>query len=198
MIMTAWSSACERNKDPILAYLRQWLKSGDHVLEIGSGSAQHAQYFTQAISGLTWQCSECPEALADLAACLDGRLSEVLLPALSLDVNAAWPEELYQAVFTANTLHIMDWPSVLSFLAAAPDRLEVGGHLIVYGPFKYADRYTSASNLEFDQWLRQRDEHSGIRDLQEISRILLNKGMVQLDDVDMPVNNQLLRWVKQE
>ena len=188
-----FSPACERNKGPILAVLKEWLPAHAQVLEIGSGSGQHAAFFCQQIAGLSWQTSERQESLTDLQAQLEA-LSPTLPPAIALDVTDAgqWPSQSFDAVFSANTAHIMSAAAVTHLLAGASLVLRPSGLLLLYGPFHDGGVHTAASNLSFDAHLRNLDPAMGVRDALELKRQALAVGLEPLDDVAMPANNRTL------
>ena len=188
-----FSPACERNQGPILAVLQDWLPAGAKVLEIGSGSGQHAAFFCQQIAGLTWQASERQDNLAALQAQL-AALSPGLPPAIALDVTDAgqWPRQSFDAVFTANTTHIMPASAVPLLLAGAARVLRPGGVLLLYGPFHDGGVHTAASNAAFDQHLRSLDPAMGVRDALELVEQAQGLGLAPLADVAMPANNRIL------
>lgn len=195
-----FSAACERNKAPILAVLREWLPPGARVLEIGSGSGQHARFFCQQIAGLHWQCSERPEAWADLAAALadvaPGPLAAgvTLAAPIALDVSQAepWPGGDYDAVFTANTCHIMPEAALAPLLAGSRRALRPGGLLLLYGPFHDNGVPTAASNAAFDAHLRSLDPAMGVRDAVRLKAQALQLGCQPVADIAMPANNRIL------
>lgn len=194
------SEACERNKGPILEVLRRCLADSRRVLEIGSGTGQHAAHFSSHLPHLTWQPSDRGEYLPILRRQLLQHPSNLLEP-MELDVRAhPWPVEGIDAVFTANTLHIMDWAAVQALFrgigtvlggASAAARPAV---LCVYGPFRYGGRYTSASNGAFDRFLQERDPLSGIRDFEAVDALARSAGLNLQADHALPANNQLLVW----
>lgn len=188
------STACERNRDPILAVLQEHFADRRTVLEIGSGTGQHAVYFAAALPWLTWQTS-------DREANLDGIhlwLDEAALPntpaPLALDVNAPWPAFRADAVFSANTLHIMAWPEVERLFAGLPAATETGARLVVYGPFNYGGKFTSDSNAAFDASLKAQHAHMGIRDFEAVDALAAAAGFSLLEDRAMPANNRCLVW----
>jgi SAM-dependent methyltransferase len=195
-----YSAACERNKAPILAVLRAWLPPGARVLEIGSGSGQHARFFCQQLAGLHWQCSERPEAWADLAEALaaaaPGELATgASLPApISLEVRQAepWPGGDYDAVFTANTCHIMPEAALAPLLAGSRRALRPGGRLLLYGPFHDNGVPSAASNAAFDAHLRSLDPAMGVRDAVQLQAQARSLGLAPLADIAMPANNRIL------
>jgi SAM-dependent methyltransferase len=193
--MLPHSEACERNKQPILRILADVLRDASSVLEIGSGTGQHAAHFATHLPHLSWQPTDRREYLAGLSERVRLEGPSNLCAPLELDVcSGAWPTTSFDAVFTANTLHIMSWPEVKALLSGAAARLAPGGHLLVYGPFRYAGRYTSHSNAIFDDQLRARDPASGIRDFEAVHEIACSVGMAVEADHAMPANNRLVIW----
>ena len=186
--------ACERNREPILAVLREHFADRRRVLEIGSGTGQHAVHFAAAMPWLSWQCSDRAEHLPGIRLWLDeAGLSNTPAP-VELDVTGGWPRRRFDAVFSANTLHIMGWPEVERFFAGVGEVLEPDGVLAVYGPFNYYGAYTSDSNREFDAWLKARDPRSGLRDFEAVDALARGVGLVLAADVAMPANNRTLVW----
>ena len=192
-----FSPACERNREPILAVLRRHLAASRRVLEIGSGTGQHAVHFAAAMPFLTWQCSDVAEHLPGIEAWLsDASLPNTPSP-IELDVaRGPWPRNRFDAVFSANTLHIMGWPEVEAFFAGLQTVLGDQGTLVVYGPFNQGGDYTSNSNREFDGWLKARDPRSGIRDFEAVDALARAIGMALAEDVAMPANNRCLAWCR--
>jgi len=187
-----WSEACERNREPILSVLRRWLPPHARVLEIGSGSGQHAVAFSRSLAGVHWQASEHPDAVAPL----NERLrSEGPLPeALTLDVQdrQQWPRHAYDAVFSANTCHILPREGVSSLLAVAAAVLQPGGLLLLYGPFKDGGVHTAESNTAFDAHLRSLDPRMGVRDALALKAEALALGLTAETEEAMPANNRIL------
>src|ERR1700722_4405701 len=179
--MLPLSEACERNKEPILAVLRACFADRAEVLEIGSGTGQHAVYFARALTHLTWHPTEQLAYLEDLTerVKLEGP-ANLRAPTL-LDVRqAVWPLRGVDAMFTANTLHIMSWPEVSALFRGCGGVLAPRGVLCIYGPFRYAGRYTSDSNRDFDRMLQERDPQSGLRDIEAVS-LLAEQYRLHLD-----------------
>ncbi len=203
MSQQRWSEACERNRDPILAVLRLHLQGRQRVLEIGSGTGQHAEYFAAQLPHLLWQASDHPDYLPGIAERLAEAglanapppwpLQAVLAPVPGL---APLPETPlgFDAVFSANTLHIMSWPHVQAFFAGLPAVMADDALLCVYGPFNYNGNYSSDSNRHFDGWLKARDPASGIRDAEAVDALAAAQGLRLVDDVAMPANNRLRVW----
>ncbi len=193
--MLAVSEACERNKGPILAVLGAELAASRSVLEIGSGTGQHAVHFARHLAHLSWQPTELGAELGPLTERILVEGPPNLRPAIALDVAAhPWPVERVDAVFSANTLHIMPWEAVEHFFHGIGAVLAAPGVLCVYGPFRYGGGYTSESNAEFDRYLRRRDPLSGIRDFEALERLAAAAGLVLAADHAMPANNQTLVW----
>ncbi|MEO7053004.1 MAG: DUF938 domain-containing protein [Rhodanobacter sp.] len=188
------SPASERNRAPILEVLREYFADRRQVLEIGSGSGQHAVHFAAALPQLTWQCSDRAENLPGLRAWLDeAALANTPAP-LELDVGDRWPSGPFDAIFSANTLHIMAWPEVRQFFAQLPAVTRADGLLVIYGPFNYQGRYSSDSNAAFDQWLKDRGAHMAIRDAGDVDALAMTAGFSLLDDRAMPANNRCRVW----
>lgn len=193
--MLPFSEACERNKGPILAVLREALAESTSVLEIGSGTGQHAVHFARQLLHLDWQPTDRGEYLPSLAARIALEGPPNLRSPVELDVDGRnWPFGGMDAVFSANTLHIMSWSTVASFFEGIGRVLLQGGLLLVYGPFRYDGAFTSASNAAFDADLRSRDPASGIRDFEAVDALARTQGLCLVKDHAMPANNQLLAW----
>jgi len=188
--------SCDRNRDPILAVLRHHFAEVASVLEVGSGTGQHAVYFALKMTWLDWQTSDREENLPGIGQWLEEAMLPNTPPPIILDVDGPWPTQRYNAVFTANTLHIMGWDSVQAFFRGVGQVLGPRGSLVVYGPFNYEGRYTSDSNREFDGWLKARDPQSAIRDFEAVDALAREQGLLLIDDVAMPANNRCLVWRK--
>ncbi|WP_213602332.1 DUF938 domain-containing protein [Pseudoxanthomonas japonensis] len=189
-----FAPSCERNQGPILEVLQRHLAEARCVLEIGSGTGQHAVHFAAAMPWLTWQSSDRADNLPGIAAWLDEAALPNTPPAVELDVDRRWPAARFDAVFTANSLHIMGWPQVEAFFAGVGGILERNGLLIVYGPFNYGGDFTSDSNRAFEQWLKARDPASGIRDFEAVDALARAIGLALVEDNAMPANNRCLVW----
>ena len=186
--------ACDRNREPILAVLRECFADRSRVLEIGSGTGQHAVHFAAALPHLTWQCTERDENLAGVRMWLDEAALPNTPPPIALDVGGRWPRARYDAVFSANTLHIMGWPEVERLFAALPDVLDDAATLAIYGPFNFGGSFTSDSNAAFDASLRARDPRQGLRDAEAVDALARAAGFGSLEDRAMPANNRCLVW----
>lgn len=193
--MRPYSEACERNREPILTVLREAFASARDVLEIGSGTGQHAVYFGQHLPHLVWHAADRPEHHAGIQSWItDAALPNVRMP-VALDVrDTPWPVSAVDAVFTANTLHIMDWDAVQALFRGVARVLNVGGTLVIYGPFNYGGGFTSASNARFDASLRARGVGSGLRDFEAVNALALGIGLMLISDNAMPANNRTLVW----
>lgn len=189
-----FSEACERNKAPILAELQQRFGPTRRVFEIGSGTGQHAVFFAQAMPRWTWQCSDVPAHLPSLRQRIDASGLPNLPEPLAWDVNQPRPSGGFDAVFTANTLHIMGWAEVQRLFDALAALLVEGGIFSVYGPFNDGGRFTSDSNARFDAALRAADPRRGIRDLQAVDALAQAAGLRRLCDSAMPANNRCVSW----
>jgi len=195
-----FSAACERNRAPILAVLHQAFRDSREVLEIGSGTGQHAVHFAAALSGLHWQPTERAAQLPGLRARIALEGSENLRAPLELELETGpWPADPtagrpWDAAFSANTLHIIAVALVERFFAGVGATLAPRAHLAVYGPFRYAGRFTTESNAQFDAALKQRDPDSGIRDAEWVQQLAAAQRFALVADHPMPANNQLLVW----
>ncbi|MDR7068778.1 cyclopropane fatty-acyl-phospholipid synthase-like methyltransferase [Pseudoxanthomonas japonensis] len=189
-----FAPSCERNQGPILEVLQRHLGDTRRVLEVGSGTGQHAVHFAAAMPWLAWQCSDRADNLPGIAQWLDDAALPNPRQAIELDVDGSWPRNTFDAVFTANSLHIMGWPQVEAFFAGVGAVLELGGLLTVYGPFNYGGEFTSDSNRAFEQWLKDRDPVSGIRDFEAVDALARGIGLVLIEDNAMPANNRCVVW----
>ena len=197
-----FSQACENNQQPILEVLQQELKNSHHVLEVGSGTGQHSVYFAPRLTHLHWQTSDVYANHAIINAWHAAYPAPNLYAPLSFDVASdSIPinktiNAPYDAVFTANTLHIMSWSLVTRLFETVGDMLPLEGKLIIYGPFNENGRYSSESNRQFDHSLRQRDSNSGIRHLEDVIDLANSHHLVLSNTYMMPANNQILVFQK--
>jgi cyclopropane fatty-acyl-phospholipid synthase-like methyltransferase len=195
--MLPFSEACERNKGPILEVLRVAFADRTQVLEIGSGTGQHAVHFAAHLTHLTWHPTEQLAYLPDLASRVKLEGARNLRQPTVLDVRQTiWPLRNVDAVFSANTLHIMGWSEVEAMFRGVDAVLSPHGIVCVYGPFRYDGRYTSESNRDFDDMLKERDPLSGLRDLKELSALADRHALRLRIDHDLPANNRLLEFVR--
>jgi SAM-dependent methyltransferase len=197
--MKPYAESCEKNKEPILAVLKEIFAERKRVLEIASGTGQHAVHFGRELPHLIWQPSELAQQLPGVQAWLDEAQLSNVLPPLAIDVNdACWQVATVDAIFNANTVHIISWPEVESLFAHIARAIAPGGCVCLYGPYNYNGKFTSESNARFDAWLKSRDPNSGVRDFEAVSRLAASHGLELLRDVAMPSNNRMLVWRAQE
>jgi len=192
-----FAESAEQNKGPILGVLRAWFTEPGSVLEVGSGTGQHAVHFAAAMPHLVWQPTEVEGRIEGIEAWrLDAGLAN-LRPVQVLDAAGVWPTERYDYAFTANTAHIMHWPAVVATLAGVAGALHRGGVFAMYGPFARGGRHTARSNLEFDRSLRRMDPGMGVRDIDDLLREALPLGLQLVETVAMPADNFTLIWRRQ-
>lgn len=189
-----YAEACDQNRDPILTVLAPLVRERHRVLEIGSGTGQHAVYFAAALPHLLWQSSDRRENLAGIQCWIEEAGLNNLLPPLELDVLNHWPAECFEAIFSANTAHIMGIDAVEAMFTGVGAHLEPGGVFVLYGPFSRDAQHTSLSNARFDAWLRAQDPAMGVRDQRQLEQLAATHGLHLIADHSMPVNNQTLVW----
>ena len=193
-----FAPSAERNRAPILELLKVHFSRVHRVLEIGSGTGQHAVHFAAALPNAEWQTSDVEAALRGIRGWLDDARLPNLPPPLALDVNDPWPvlarDQRYDAAFTANTLHIVGWPEVRRLFAGLNSVLKADASLAVYGPFNYNGAFTSDSNRAFDESLKRQSPSSGIRDFEAVDALAALIGFESIADHAMPANNRLLVW----
>jgi len=195
----SFSEACENNKAPILSVLRNAFANSKHVLEIGSGTGQHAVHFAAGLPHLSWQPSDQPMYLPDLSTRVSRAVTDLtlvnLLAPLTLDIRQPQlTDRRFDAVFTANTLHIMSWPVVQQLFARLPLLSTDNAKLCIYGPFNYNGAFTSSSNAAFDASLKSRAPAMGIRDIEAVLELAAAAGFMLENDHEMPANNRLLQF----
>ncbi len=195
MDLRRMSEACARNRGPILEVLRGAFSASTRVLEIGAGTGEHAAFFAGKLPHLVWQPTDVAANLPGIAAWRDAVALPNLCAPLELDADAAeWPVSGVDAVFTANTLHIMAWATVRQFFEGVGRVLGPAGVLAVYGPFSDDGRHAAESNARFDAYLRARDPLSGVRDWQAVDALARAQGLSLAADHAMPANNRTLVW----
>jgi cyclopropane fatty-acyl-phospholipid synthase-like methyltransferase len=197
MTIKPFSDACERNRDPIFSALRSHFSDRERVLEIGSGTGQHAVHFAKKMPSLIWQSSDRAENLPGVRAWLDEAVLPNTPPPIDLDVNGDWPTDRFDAIFSANTLHIMSWDEVKLLFRKLASISTPDAKLAIYGPFNYDGQFTSESNAAFDRSLKSRGAQMGIRDFEAVNALASNAQFALVDDVPMPANNHLLVWQRQ-
>ncbi len=192
-----FSQACENNKEVILQKIALVFNQPGTILEIGTGTGQHAVHFARNLPHINWQPSDQPE---NYQLCLpwlaEAELSNINGP-LALDVNTRnWQIPPVNGVFSANTAHIMSWPDVEAMFRGVSAKLHNGEAFCLYGPFNYNGQFTSPSNRQFNEYLRKRNSTMGIRDLDDLTKISTASGLDLEADFEMPANNRLLVWRK--
>ncbi|MCL1050575.1 class I SAM-dependent methyltransferase [Shewanella abyssi] len=202
MTSLPYSQSCENNKAAIASILEDAFSQSTHVLEVGSGSGQHAVHFAPLLPHLTWQTSDQLEYHAGINAWLNGSPSSNLRQPWLLDVLEPWPIDpatapLIDAIFSANTLHIMSKEMVRAFFYGVGKHLSAQGQLCIYGPFNYQGQYSSDSNRNFDGWLAAQNPQSAIRDFEWIMKLAAEQNLRLIADFSMPANNRLLHLEKQ-
>ena len=188
-----FSTACERNKEPILAQLGQLIAAPARVLEIGSGTGQHAVHFASQLADIIWQCSDVAANLPGIDYWIEAAALPNLPLSQELDVlTGPWPESGFDAVFSANTAHIMGWTAVEAMFAGVHKILSPNGPFVLYGPFNYHGRFTSDGNRQLDGWARATFPGAGLRDFEALCELAASLDMVFEADYPMPANNRLL------
>ena len=192
-----YSESCEQNRAPILQVIRPVLSSARAVLEIGSGTGQHAVAFASTLPQLVWYTSDRVDCHEGIKLWLSESGLENVKSPLELDVGrSVWPVLDVDAIFTANTAHIMHWPEVEAMFQGVGELLDRGNDFLIYGPFNYGGHYTSESNAGFDVWLKQRDPLSGIRNFEDLMMLADKAELKLITDYEMPANNRILHWQK--
>lgn len=193
--MLSFSQAAENNKEPIAQILRAAFAEVRNVLEIGSGTGQHAVYFGQCLPHLIWRTSDLVHNLPDIQAQLTVEAPANVVPPVALDVaDHPWPVTNIDGLFSANAIHIMSWEHVMHMFRGIGEVLLEKAAVCLYGPFKYNGEFTTPSNAQFDVWLKQRDPLSGVRDFEAVDALAQAQGLALIADHSMPANNQLLVW----
>ena len=194
--MKQYSSSCVQNQEPILKIIKPLLLEKYTVLEVGSGTGQHAVFFAEHMPHLNWQASDQAQYLSSINAWVDEAKLNNTPPAINLDVTQAWPALEFDVIFSANTTHIMSWEMVVDFFQGVGESLGENGLFILYGPFNYHQQYTSQSNADFDMWLKNRDPNSAIRHFEALMELAKKAKLTLLKDYEMPANNRILCWKK--
>ena len=193
-----YASSSDENKQAILEKIGIVFNKTKKILEIGSGTGQHAVHFGKYITNASWQTSDTAQHHHGIIQWLDEAGLGNVLPPIELDVSKTdWDKlDSTDGVFSANTVHIMHWRNVQDMFSGIGKVLEAGGTFCLYGPFNYAGKFSSQSNADFDLWLKKRDPHSGIRDIDDLKKLAEKAGFYLQEDLEMPVNNRLLVWRK--
>lgn len=192
-----FAPSAEENKAAILAVIQPLLADARELLEIGSGTGQHAVCFAAAMPSLRWQTSDLAEHLPGIRSWLEEAALPNLPQPIALDVGDNWPAHRYDAVFSANTTHIMPEPRVADMLRGVAQVLVSGGYFLLYGPFNEGGRYTGEGNQRFDAWLKQQDPRMGLRNLEDLETIGRQQGLRLVESRRMPANNRTLVWVRE-
>lgn len=193
-----FAPACERNQEVILQVLKMNLRTDDkNILEIGSGTGQHAVYMGKHLSGITWQTADVKDNHDGINMWLNEADLENVLPPIDYQIgHSQWPAVVADVVFSANVLHIISEELVERFIKDLGDNLQKGNRVMFYGPFKYNGQFTSESNADFQVWLKEIDSRRGIRDFEKVNELLGQQNITLIEDVTMPANNQLLIFEK--
>jgi len=196
MLQKPFAASAEENKQVILAQLKELFQDARSVLEIGSGTGQHAVYFSEHLTDISWQPTEIDSQLSGIELWRKEAGLDNLAAAIELDVaQKNWKlERRFDAVFTANTLHIMSIRHVEKLFAGLTSVLKDKGVFCCYGPFNKSGRFTSESNARFDVWLKEKDTESGIRDIEDLKQFAKQSQLALLQEIEMPANNNLLVW----
>ena len=193
------ADACDQNSPPILDVLKRRLPGRGDLLEIGSGTGQHAVRFAEALPGIIWHTSDLAEMHEGIEMWIDEAGLANLRPPITLDViNGPWPERHFDAIFSANTAHILPLEGVEAMFRGVARMLAPGGLFLLYGPFMVDGEHTSESNWRFDRWIRAWEPHRGLRDITWLREISEPLGLVLDEDVEMPENNRILVWRRGE
>jgi cyclopropane fatty-acyl-phospholipid synthase-like methyltransferase len=196
-----FSEACLRNQQPIADALKKLLPNAARLLEIGSGTGQHAVFCAQALPHLKWQTSDLPQHHEGMLKWIEDAGLDNVLPPLVLDVDQAWPDfsaASISHVFTANTVHYIAWESVVNMFTNVSELLPEKGLFVIYGPVNVAGQYTSEGNAGLDEWLKTCvNPLAGIKDIADIEQLAKDQGLALIDNIAMPANNRLLVLQKQ-
>lgn len=195
-----FSAACERNRIPILKAMKEVISlDAQRLLEIGSGTGQHAVYLAPHFPHMIWVTSDIKENHQGIQMWLDeSGAPNIIGPGIFKVGEDDFPNGDFDVVFTANTFHIMGWAECLELMDLLGSNLRAGAMLLIYGPFNYHGKFTSQSNAEFDESLKSRHPSMGIRDFEEVNACLNQNGFTLLKDYEMPANNRFLVFRKEE
>lgn len=193
-----FSEACLRNQQPIADALKKLLPNPARLLEIGSGTGQHAVFCAQALPHIQWQTSDLLQHHEGMLKWIEDAALDNVLPPLVLDVDQAWPLIDVDHVFTANTVHYIANTSVVNMFAQVSELLPEKGLFVIYGPVNVAGQFTSEGNAGLDEWLKTCvNPLAGIKDIADIEQLARDQGLALIDNLAMPANNRLLVLQKQ-
>lgn len=189
-----FSPACERNQEPILEIMKEFITRDDHrLLEIGSGTGQHAVYLAPHFPWLEWHPTDMSDKLSGMRLWFnEAKIKNIQAPVRVEIGKDEFPKLKFDLIFTANTFHIMHWKECKTLMKMFGNRLREGSRVLIYGPFKYNGAFTSESNERFDQELKQRDPSSGIRSFEDVLNAMTKNGFELIADNEMPANNRML------
>ncbi len=191
-----FAAAAQQNQDVILNVLQKEFHHAKKVLEIGSGTGQHAAFFSEHLPHLIWQASDKLENIPGISMWLQD--CENTPSPITLDVLGAWPKDKYDSAFAANVAHIMHWNEIEAMFTGLGNTLSEHAVFCLYGPFNINGNYTSASNERFDQWLKNRDPLACIRDKDDLTKLASKNNLVISCEYQMPANNMIICWKKTE
>ncbi len=194
MIEKPFSGACETNKEPILSVLKNVITKEDRrLLEIGSGTGQHAVFLAPHFPFMEWHPSDVQQNISGMKKWFDEYRIPSIQPPHKIEIGKhELPKLKFDIAFTANTFHIMHWKECKSLMKMLGGRLREGSRVVIYGPFKYQGEFTSPSNAEFDRQLKEKDPQSGIRAFEDVLNVMVKNEFELVDDIDMPANNRML------
>ena len=200
--MTQKTSPFERNREPILEKLAPFIPEESRILEIGSGSGEHARYFTNTLSNCQWQCSERSDNLSNLKAKIDQHYNLALLPPLQIDLyDKDWAKVLdtqtYDLVLAINVIHIAAWEATPNLMEGAAPSLKPQGHLFLYGPYRFRDKELEPSNQSFEEFIKATYPGAGLRYVEDVVEQAAHHQLMLIAQHDMPANNQVLCFQKQ-
>lgn len=192
-----YAESCDDNKQVIFEVIKKEFSDAGKLLEIGSGTGQHALYFAEQLPDIIWHPTEMEGNVAGINLWIEDATHDRIQSPQILDVkNSCWKFNDIDYVFTANTTHIMSWSHVISMFEGVGKILNSKGKFMQYGPFNYQGEFTSESNARFDQWLKSRDPVSGIRNFEDLVALASANGLHLYEDYEMPANNRILVWQK--
>ena len=197
------AESCLQNQADIYAVLKELLANKNKVLEIGSGTGQHAVYFAERLPHLSWQTSDQESYHSGIRLWLDEANLANTHPPINLQVGQNnWPNrdmgdgKDIDVIYSANVVHIMSWNKVIDYFKQGAKLLDKKGYFVLYGPFNYHGKFTSPSNASFNDWLKSKDIESGVRDFEALDALANENNMRLKSDIEMPANNRILCWQK--